>query len=70
MPNQPTPIGFSRALPMCFHESVHVPGAKCWLVATGMSFCCNAAQPPTSLSARNTSGAKPSTIMKNWSTSL
>ena len=35
MPNQSTPIGFSSELPMCVQESVQVPGAKPWLVATG-----------------------------------
>ncbi len=62
---------------MGFQVSVHVPGGKAcawprvWgCAATMFSFATNPDHPPTSRRPKSTTGRKPSTMRKNWSTSL
>src|SRR5438128_12649574 len=69
-PNHSMPIGFDDGEPMNFHDSLHAPDAKPFVVATVASRACSPDQPPASFNPRNTSGAKPKTIRKNCNTSL
>src|SRR5919109_2953195 len=68
-PNHSTPTGLVDACPMNAQLWVYAPGANPEAVAWSASRDTSPDQPPTARRPRNTSGANPSTIRKNCSTS-
>src|SRR5687768_18385633 len=69
-PNHSTPIGLDAAESMWRQELDQAPSGYPAVVATVLSLATSPFHPPTSLSPSRSEERNPSTIRKNWSTSL